>query len=434
MLNIIKFVSDSNNRPTYDELAAANHKLQGQVKYYQGLEYIKQGQEKLEQQGECLKKRFDELTDEESELCHKIEGMREYIRDSQMEAFLESFGFTESDYNLDASGEYEMKLREIKERQYEILKDNTAIYLCKNPSKDEHAISPQILEVFGKILLSAFNSACQQIILEVTHLRSNYNAQKRKIVDLVKYVKLLSVPIRCIITTEYERLKFAELYICHMAQKKKSAEVREYQYSRQQIDQQKRIMDRIEKDLKAAVVREKELKKEIEVVRRQAKYQTELQAEITYLEQELKAVIEERKALNTRSQLLTAGHIYVASNIGSFGKDTCIIGMTQDLNPLDYLKNLGDNSVPFDFDLHTLVFSENAVEMKNRIHQKFSQQRLNQVNEVKDFFKVSLDEVKLTIKEMMTQDKTAKSKMKFVAVPKAKEYRDTIAKICNNLQ
>jgi len=429
---IIKSVFDQSHHPTHEDLAAANHKiarLEEENRSYRELEYIQQGKEKLEQQVEFLKIQKEKLDEE-------IESIESYVSDFEIQEFLENFGFREVDYDLETSGEYEIKLREIKKRQCEMLTNNTAIYLNQNPSKDQQTINPRILNVFGKILLSAFNSSCYQIILDVTYAKSDYNAQRRKIVDLVEYIKLLSIPIRCFITVEYERLKFTELYICHMAQKKKYEEVLEFRQSQQHMKRQDDIMKKIDKDLKAAKKREEELKKAIKTVRQQAKYQsnsTQLETEINNLERELKAVTVEKKELNTRSQLMTGGYIYVASNIGSFGKDTCIIGMTQELNPLDYVKNLGNESVPFDFDLHTLVFSGNAIEMKNRIHQKFSQRRLNQVNEHKDFFKVSLDEVKLAIKEMMAQDKTAKSKMKFVTVPKAKEYHDTIVKICNNL-
>ncbi|MES1524119.1 GIY-YIG nuclease family protein, partial [Vibrio cholerae] len=89
-----------------------------------------------------------------------------------------------------------------------------------------------------------------------------------------------------------------------------------------------------------------------------------------------------------------AGHVYVISNIGSFGDNVYKIGMTRRLEPMERVKELGDASVPFSFDVHAMIYSENAPALENELHKKFDFQRLNLINTRKEFFAVTLDEIK----------------------------------------
>jgi|GEM_PF-2926899 len=437
--DIIKSAFDYKNRPTHEEFAAANHKiarLEEENRSYRELEYIQQGKEKLEQQLQSLKNQINELTCTKSELKHQINDQRVYISEFEMEEFLDNFGFTELDYNLETFEEYEIKLREIKQRQREMQKNKAALILTDNTTKNEQNLNPQMLDVFRQILLSNFNIACRQIILDTTLSKSNYPAQRRKIHNVIEYTRSLEIPLHCLIPTEYSNLMLAELYTFHKAQVKHFENEIERREISKKNQHEKRVESEIQQDYKAALAQGKALESEIKLVEKQAKQNSnppELLAKIKELKKELQAVTDERKLLKVRTQFLTTGHVYIASNIGSFGKDVCIIGMTQELKPLEYIQDLGKESVPFAFDLHALVLSENAVELKNKLHEKFSEKRLNQCNQHTDFFKVSLDEVNLALKEIIPQDKTAKAKMKFVPIPKATEYRNTLAKICNNL-
>jgi len=100
-----------------------------------------------------------------------------------------------------------------------------------------------------------------------------------------------------------------------------------------------------------------------------------------------------------RAANIRAGYVYVISNIGSFGPEVVKIGMTRRLEPMDRVKELGDASVPFRFDVHALFFSEDAVGVETMLHQQFSQQRINKINLRREFFKVSPQEVLNALKE-----------------------------------
>ena len=113
-------------------------------------------------------------------------------------------------------------------------------------------------------------------------------------------------------------------------------------------------------------------------------------------------------------------HIYVISNIGAFGEDVVKIGMTRRLDPLDRVRELGDASVPFHFDVHAIIYSENAPQLENELHKKFNDRRLNRINNRKEFFKASLEEIEVFVKEH------AGAEIEFTKVAEAREYRETL--------
>ena len=110
--------------------------------------------------------------------------------------------------------------------------------------------------------------------------------------------------------------------------------------------------------------------------------------------------IEEKRQEVLRLQNGVAGHIYVISNLGSFGPDVFKVGMTRRLDPQDRINELGDASVPFRFDVHSMIFSENARDLEAQLHQRLDDQRVNKINQRKEFFRTSLDELERLVFEI----------------------------------
>lgn len=94
-----------------------------------------------------------------------------------------------------------------------------------------------------------------------------------------------------------------------------------------------------------------------------------------------------------------AGYVYVISNLGSFGDDVFKVGMTRRLDPQERVDELGDASVPFKFDVHSFIFSEDAVQLESDLHAALEPNRLNKVNPRKEFFKISLDELEALVEK-----------------------------------
>ncbi|MDX2229685.1 MAG: GIY-YIG nuclease family protein, partial [Leptolyngbyaceae cyanobacterium bins.349] len=148
---------------------------------------------------------------------------------------------------------------------------------------------------------------------------------------------------------------------------------------------------------------------------------------IAQLEQQVAEAEAIRQRAISQAQLTKSGHIYVISNIGSFGQDVYKIGMTRRLEPMDRVKELGDASVPFPFDVHAMIYCRNAPELEARLHRYFDHARLNKVNERKEFFHVSLEEIVAAVETIDSELKICKSEIKFTKLAEAIEYRKTLA-------
>ena len=144
------------------------------------------------------------------------------------------------------------------------------------------------------------------------------------------------------------------------------------------------------------------------------------QAQLAALQEKLtEAEARSQRALSMAQQT-RSGHVYVISNVGSFGEDVFKIGMTRRLEPLDRVRELGDASVPFAFDVHAMIYSEDAPALENALHRKFNELRLNKVNPRKEFFRVNLGDIRAATQEMGL---TAQ----FTMLAQAQEYRESLA-------
>ena len=100
------------------------------------------------------------------------------------------------------------------------------------------------------------------------------------------------------------------------------------------------------------------------------------------------------------AQQTKRGHVYIISNIGAFGDNVYKIGMTRRLEPKDRVTELGDASVPFSFDIHAMIYSIDAPTLEKTLHKKFINNQVNKVNPRKEFFDVTLSDIRNIIDEM----------------------------------
>jgi hypothetical protein len=138
----------------------------------------------------------------------------------------------------------------------------------------------------------------------------------------------------------------------------------------------------------------------------------------TELEERLASVDEAITGVETREANTRAGYVYVISNIGAFGPEVVKIGLTRRLDPQDRIRELGDASVPFRFDTHAVVFSEDAVTLETRLHQEFAERRVNQVNLRREFFRVTPAQVRDALSRFAGQHL-----LEFQELPEAAEWR-----------
>ena len=147
----------------------------------------------------------------------------------------------------------------------------------------------------------------------------------------------------------------------------------------------------------------------------------ELTERVKSFEAKLDEARKKKERAISRAQLTKSGFVYVISNIGSFGERIFKIGMTRRLEPMDHIHELGDASVPFPFDVHVMLFCDNAPELENALHRLVQDRTMNLVNLRREFYRdVDLNEIEAFVKERGLS-------AQFITVPEAREYRQSIA-------
>ena len=141
---------------------------------------------------------------------------------------------------------------------------------------------------------------------------------------------------------------------------------------------------------------------------------------IVELEGKLKEAQEKKERAISQAQLTKRGHVYVISNIGSFGEDVFKVGMTRRLEPMDRVRELGDASVPFNFDVHAIIPSEDAPALELKLHEHFRNHQLNRMNARKEFFKVPLNQIEQKCREIGVG-------LEFTKLAEAKDFRQSLA-------
>lgn len=159
-------------------------------------------------------------------------------------------------------------------------------------------------------------------------------------------------------------------------------------------------------------------KREMAETQTQEKIQ-KLQEQIQGLEKALVEARELRERAMSMAQQTKIGYVYVISNIGSFGKDVYKIGMTRRLDPMERVLELSNASVPFPFDVHTFIYSEDAPALEADLHRRFDAKKVNSINYRKEYFHVTLDEIKAALKEKGVD-------AQFVDEPDAFQYRESL--------
>jgi hypothetical protein len=332
-----------------------------------------------------------------------------------------NIAFYEPHFDFDSSEEFKQKIKEVRDNQKTLISNKTAIEaqvaieVGNSKSKGRQLINKQI-----KLSLRAFNNECDAAIGNVRW--NNVDQMKKRIERSREAIDKLNESLSIVISEKFYQLKITELLLSHeyreakQVEKEKSLEIK-----RLQREEQKLL-----KDAENASKEQSKFQKLLDKAKKQAEKAAgekleALQSEITQLENSLAETKDKSERALSMAQKTRAGHIYVISNRGSFGEDVIKIGMTRRLDPIDRIKELGDASVPFTFDLHALIYTEDAPSLEAELHDIFDQYRVNLVNNRKEFFKVSLDKVQAEIQKLDVV-------VDFIFDAEAREYKESLAK------
>lgn len=334
------------------------------------------------------------------------------------------FGIYEPVYDFEKSDDYRAEQNRIIQIQKEMISADTAATCSTNWTvSGSEAKGKAVVKVYKKLMLRAFNGECDVLISKVKW--NNVNQMKERMQKLFDAINKLGQGFQVYINKQYLDLKLKELILEYEYQSKRQQEKEEMRAIQEELREEEKARREFEQAQREAEKEETAYQKALEKARKEYEAATgekhdKLQAQIEKLEQELREAQEKKERALSMAQQTKRGHVYIISNIGSFGENVYKIGMTRRLEPADRIKELGDASVPFQFDTHAMIFSEDAPTLENELHKAFARKKVNMLNNRKEFFKVTLDEVEQKVKEIGLD-------AEFSRLPEAMEYRETLA-------
>ena len=396
---------------------------------HKDIEKLKREISELKAQKSNLLKEFDKNKIENQNLEIQIKYLSKILTEKKNEIVvvnneieMQSYGIYTPTYEFSNSSLYKDELKRIRDKQKELIKENQACNGDENWTVNNNAAKGRkMVKDVKKLLLRAFNLECDDIVKNVKI--SNFEKSKERIYKASNQISKLGSVWSISFSQDYINLKIAEVSIAlDFAQKKQ-----EEKEKIRELKEQQREEAKAQKEIEAA---RKKLQKE------QSHYQNALKMLNEQLEkdsdnkdllakkEELELNIEDtNKAIadvDYREANKRAGYVYIISNIGAFGENIFKIGMTRRLDPTERVNELGDASVPFKFDIHALIFSEDAPALESALHKAFESKKLNKINQRREFFNVTLDEIKSEVKKNF--DKT----VEWIDVPEAEQYRQSI--------
>lgn len=366
----------------------------------------------LEAKKERLEKEIDKRTS-------KIDALKKEAIFFEDAITFQEFGLYTPRYDFVTSEEYKEELDRIRDAQKKLIKNDKAIIGATtwtvNGSKSK---GNKMIADMKKLFLRAFNSDCEDVISKVKY--NNFDMSLKKIRQSANSIEKLGKSMSLQITKKYIDWKEEELTLAFEYQQKKQEEKEAQKAARAEMREAARLQKEIEAQRKKIEKEQTHYQTAYEKLLKQLEEDpdnSDLLAKKSELENQLNDIDRAIKDIDYREANQRAGYVYIISNIGAFGENVYKIGMTRRLDPQDRVDELGDASVPFNFDVHAMIFSDDAPALEAALHKAFEDRKLNMVNTRREFFNVTLDEIKEVVKENF--DKT----VEFVDVPDAEQFR-----------
>lgn len=326
-------------------------------------------------------------------------------------------------FSFEHSEQYRTRLEMVTRAQKELISNGRAAVCSITWTIDgSEAKGKANTQRYIKLTLRAFNGECDALIAKVKW--NNANQVKERIYKSFDAINKLGETQKVHITNEYLKFKIEELHLEHEYQLKKQQEKEEQRAAQELMREEEKARREFEQAQREAEKEELNYERVLEKTKKELKQASgakvdELKEKIAKLEHELNLAHQRKERAISMAQQTKRGHVYIISNIGSFGEEVYKIGMTRRLEPEDRIRELGDASVPFHFDIHAMIFSEDAPALENELHRAFAHRRLNLVNQRKEFFKVTLNDIEQEVNRMGLT-------IALLQVPEAVEYRETL--------
>lgn len=359
---------------------------------------------------EMLEKKIEDLTSVREELISEIDGKYD-------ESLLSVYPSTViSNIEESSSSEIKNQLSLLKIREKEYVIEEAVNYPTHLTSKEVNALKKKMLVPLD----SEVNGLLNKLTL------TNVDSTRNRIVKVFDKINRLFKDENAELKKGLLEFKLQELELNYSYIVKVNDEKEQQRAIKEQMIEEEKVRREIEREKKRIEKEERQFSSEITKLlsymqKTNAEVEKELYADkIKELEAKLKELESVKEDVLQRELNTRAGYVYIISNIGSFGEDIYKIGMTRRLEPMDRVKELSSASVPFEFDVHAMIFSEDAPTLESQLHKHFRQNELNKVNQRKEFFKVSLDEIEKVVLENYNGTVT------FTKMAQAEQYRRSL--------
>lgn len=375
---------------------------------------------------EELKDEREELRDINTTLKNKKEELKrlsEELIQTEDEVLLQSFGLYNPKYDFENSDEYMEKLKEIRERQKLLIRNKTGVKYSDSWTVDGSIQKGRTMTNQNiKTALKLFNSECDIAMSKVSF--KNIDSIEKRIRKAFTDTNKLNTSNKVSIKENYLNLKIDELYLYYEYLQMKEEEKEEQRALREQMKEEALVQKEIENQKRKLKKEELQFKNELlrlkSTIPEDENDKLEWEQKINSIEEKLALLSKDLDDVLNREQNTRAGHVYIFSNIGSFGENIYKIGVTRRLDPTERINELSSASVPFKYDIHATIFSEDAPKLESALHKAFDNKRVNKVNNRKEFFKVTLDEIRTEVEKNF--DKT----VEYTKLAEAQEYRQTL--------
>jgi hypothetical protein len=275
-----------------------------------------------------------------------------------------------------------------------------------------------------RFVIAAFNGRVDAILSRVKH--DNFGTLEQEIRDAFSLVNLNGEAFRnARVLPAYCDARLAELRWAVVVQELKLKEREEQRRIQEQIREEEKARRDYERAMQEAAKEEETIRRAMEKARAEAANastheRAKFEAQLAELNQRLTEAEAKNQRALSMAQQTRSGHVYIISNVGSFGDEVLKIGMTRRLEPEDRIKELGDASVPFNFDVHAMIRSDDAPRLERLLHEQFDDFRVNKVNYRKEFFRVPVHRLRQFVEEKSLE-------ATFTMTAQAREFRETQA-------
>lgn len=388
--------------------------------------YAYRTQESVQKEISALKKEEEDMSKKLQMLKKEEIKLHDNIKMYQEENEMQICGLYNPTYSLMSVDSLKEKLSRIRDRQKQMVKDDIALNFSTFWTLDGDTKAGEKLNRDNmKMVLRAFNNECTASVQKVRY--SNIATIEKKIRKAAEQINKLNERNKISITDEYLQLKIDELYVAYDYECAKQKERERIAALKEQEKEERRVQKELEeqrkkseKDIKHYENARREYETQIEKFKKENRDTADLESMVQEIEQKISDKKKDVEKMDYRQANQKAGYVYIISNIGSFGKDVYKIGMTRRLNPADRINELSSASVPFKFDVHAMIFSDDAPKLEADLHRAFEKKRVNLVNNRKEFFHVTLDDIKKELK------KHHEELIEISDYPEAEEYYQTL--------